>query len=210
MRKNLINLILAAIIGLASLSGVKASIKGNIRYIQSEENANSYVEAKADYKLPGEIKGSTFIDFYKNKKGYFGKTSLEKEFGPKVRVRAEAAHANEPFAQAGLGANVVVPYIPKEIFAKISFIPLWFDVNGRVKDKVIAGYSVKINLPKGFKLKSFGEWNVAASDGVKWNYGEIDLGRKFSFVNVSYNPALKEDGDAVPSVEHRASIGVDF
>lgn len=185
------------------------ALDGNIKYVHTKDVANSYVEASAFYKLPGKISGFTFVDFL-NGKGYFAKTSLEKNVASVVNAKAQLVHANEPTTQAGVGVSAVIPHMPKNTFAKVSVMPLWFDAYGRVKDKVIVGYFGSVDLPMGFELSSFGEWNIGAEGGPKWAYGEIELGKNIGPVNVSYNPALVGDGDAIPRLEHRVSAKIDF
>ena len=199
-------------VGILNLMSIKeaSALDGNIRYIQSKNNAKSYVETRVFYDLPWNMKGYTFIDFYKNGNGYFGKTFWNKTIKYSVGLEEQIIHNNEPFTETGFGVNAFIPYIPKKAFAKVSVVPLWFDKNGKLEDKVTVGYVGSIDLPKGYKLSSFGEWDIGAKGGPKWTYGEIDLGKKIGPVYVSYNPALISNGDATPRVEHRISVSVDF
>lgn len=203
---------LAALAAFAAVSPMLANtayadVNGNIKYIQPENSGNSYVELNAFYGLLGDIEGYTFVDFSDG--SYFAKTALEKKIRKGFNARAQIVHANELFTQAGLGVGIAIPDMPKGRDGKIRFMPLWFDKDGEVvKDKVIIGYSFETNLPKGFKLSSVGEWNVANGE---WAYGELELGKKINqLVKIGYNAALIGDGDAIPDLEHRVFVEIDF
>jgi len=204
------NLGLATAIGIASLIPMKAEagLAGNINYIYSENNKSSQVKTRAFYGLLFGARGFTYTNFY-NDGGYFGESFLGKAIkygiGPKVRI----VHVNEPLTQLGTGMEASIPGLPGGISANVNLYPLWFDKNGKLVNKTIVGYSGNASLPHGVKLSSFGGWDVAGGN-PKWIYGEIELGKKFGPVDVSYNPALIGDGDAIPTLEHRVAVGVDF
>jgi hypothetical protein len=193
--KNLISVLTLLMLGIGAK---KADASGYIKYTQAEKK-NSYTEVSADYPILS-INGSTFIDFYNNG-GYLGRTSLRKKILKDVNCKLKINHDNALFAQAGLGIETIGNL-------NISFMPLWADSKGRVKDKCILGYSGNVDLPKGFKLNFFGEWNLGKS--IQWGYGEIDIGKKIGPVSISYNPALNWDGDFSPSLEHRAAVKKEF
>jgi len=191
------------------LAPSKLDAAGNTRYIIPEGKSTKYVETTVDYKLPLSVKGSTFIDLYSGEGGYFGKTRFEKGVIGKTCLKSIIVHSDDLFTQAGLGANTIVP-TPKWMFMKIGVLPVWHDGKAVVGHKSTFDYFVQFSLLLGFGLSSFGEWNFAASGCTKWTYGEIALGRKIGPFSVSYNPVLVADGDAMPAVVQRLSVGVEF
>jgi len=214
MKKTLRNLVAGVIIGAASLLPMKraeAQVKGSVEYIQSEVNDNSYPRLNMFYSLPGKIGGFTFAEFYKANKGYFARTNLNRPITKSIGPRATMIHAGKPLSQIGLGVGATVPYMPKNVSANVGLLPVWMDNEGRiVKDKIEAQYFVNANLPLGFNVNSFGNLNVAAQGGPQWEYGEISAGRNIGPFRVSYNPALLNKGNAVPKLEHRVTISLDF
>ena len=182
---------------------------GNTRYIAPEGKSTAYVETTVAYKLPLGVKGSTFIDLYAGDGGYFGKTHIEKGVVGKANLKSTVVHSNDLFTQVGLGANAIVP-TPKWMFAKFGVLPVWHDGKAVVEHNSTFEYFIKLSLPLGLELSSFGEWNFAALGGPKWTYGEVAFGRKIGPFSVSYNPALVADGDATPATIQRLSVGVEF
>ncbi len=209
---------MAGAISLASLlptqkAEAQGNVSGNVEYIQSEKPDNSYARLQGFYTLPKDVKGFTFLEFYKNGNGYFGKTTLDKAVGEGFGARAVAYHANEPLKKAGLGVTKVVPHLPKNTFAKIGLIPIWAGNKGRaIGDKALAQYFANVNLPAGFNLSSFGDWDLITKDkGIQWEYGEINLDKKLNDVfTIGYNPVLFNKGNAVPRLEHRVVGRVNF
>lgn len=206
MKKTLMKLLLAIMLATTSVKA-KAQIDGDIEYIHSEFNKNSYPRTNFFYELPGDTKGFTYLEFYKDDKGYFGKTSLEKKIDYGINSKVQIIHLNEPFNHIGFGFSAGITY-PKKGIAKISFMPKWYNNHGKKKKKIILGYYGSIDLFKGFNITSFGEWNIY--DKPKWTYGEISLSKKIGDITISYNPSLRGKGDAVPNLEHRISAKIDF
>jgi len=198
-------------LGLAALlpGKAEAQVTGDAHYIQSERNEGSQIKLRGFYELPQEVRGFTFTELQKG--GYFGKTYLDREIGNGIGPRLMAVHGNEPLSETALGVNAVVPYTPENVFATVNFLPLWLGNEGEaLGDKAFVGYFFSADLPLGLNLSGFGDWDVLAEGGAQWDYGEFDLHRKIGPFNVGYNPALLNDGDAIPRLEHRASIGVKF
>ncbi len=203
------------LIGLSCLAGkvqAQDKIHGNIGYIQSEKGTNSYTEANVLYSLPLEIKGYTFLDFYNNKGGFYGKTSLTKEFVKNISARFQTVHANETFSETGLGLEAKFPKMADNFSLKLNCMPLWFNSEGQEDNNVKLGYCLSLNLPKDTYLSSFGEWNLANKKGPTWTYGEVELGKKLGNINLAYNAALKfrEAGESVPDLEHRVALRINF
>lgn len=205
MTKTKIGLALALLLGLAAPEA--EALGGNIKYFQSRQNEDCYAEANTFYQLPGRISGFTFVDFHKNNNGYYGRTALEKEISHGLALKSQTIHNNDLAVQSGIGISAKMP-MPKGTFATVSFIPLWLDNKGIVKDKATVSYFASMNLPYGLNVNNFGEWNV--TDRLEWIYGELQLGKKIGNVTLSYNPALNGKGNAVPKLEHRASISLSF
>lgn len=214
------NIITSAVIIAASLLLVKeaqADLKGNIRYIRTEDSRNSfgsYVEAQGSYSLPLGIKAFSFIDAYNSNgnkgEGYFGRTTLRREIKNPVISKTQLLYANELFRRLGTGIAAKVPGLPEGTFIELSFLPIWFNNNGeRIEDLAELQYGFNAKLPHGFNLSGFGQWNVAKK-GFPWMYGELKLGKKIHGLNLAYDSALITDGDKIPDLENRVSLGVDF
>lgn len=202
--------------GLASLLPIKnaeAQVSGNVEYIHSETKDNSYPRLNVFYSLPNEIKGYTFAEFYKAGKGYFGRTNFNRYgaitsgVGPRITI----VHAGAPFTSAGFGVGAVVPFLPRNVSATVGIEPVWFDNEGKpMKNMNEIQYFANADLPLGFNINSFGNINVADQNGPQWEYGEISLGHNIGPFRVSYNPALFNQGNVIPRLEHRVAIGLNF
>ena len=212
---------LAGALGLASMlpareAEAQGNVTGNVEYVRAKENSDSYARANAFYELPFGVKGFTFMELYNSGKGYFGKTALDKEVVEDGGFRLAPYHSSgKAFSQAGLGAYASVTDIPRT-FAKIHVLPIWFsDDKELFGDKMTAGYFASINLPFGTTFEGFGEWDLVGPNASQWDYGEFSVLKKLSGkglenVSIAYNPALLNDGDAIPKMQHRATVRVDF
>jgi hypothetical protein len=204
--------IVAAIMSAAISFGAQkaaAQMNGSAEGIVTKDKATSYVRLNDFYSLPGKIGGYTFIELYSGKAGYFGKTALTKEIGYGISAKGELLHCNEPFTEAHLGLEAKLA-MPKGTTLKVKALPLCIDKDGRiVKDKVILGYFVNVDLAKGLSLSSFGEFN--ALKGGQWGYGEINL-KKYVWdgVSISYNPALISQGKLMPTMSQRVTVEIGF
>lgn len=201
---------LAALAGLGLMpSKAQAQVSGNVEYIQSEVDAASYPRFNAFYSTPGDVKGYTFMEFYKGGDGYFGKSIFSKEIGKGLELRTELNHVNEPLTKTGVGLQRAVPGLPENVFLKLGVLPLWFGNEGKAfGDNTIAQYFVSLTgLPLGLSADSFGQINLNTGE---WGYGEVGVGRDVGPVTVRYNPALLNKGGAVPEVQQRVSLGVKF
>lgn len=188
-----------------------AQVTGNLKYVHSADGIErSYPEIYTFYKLPKEINGFSFMYFYNSGQGYFGKTILNKKIAGRIGIKSESIHINEPITQEGLGLTASVPYLPENASLSVDFLPFWFDKNGRIPSRSSVGYFGSVNLPANFQFSSFGKWVFGNGKGPKWGYGEAELTAKLGPFRVGYNPALIGDGDAIPRVEHRALVGIDF
>jgi len=209
------NKYLAKIIGGVIIAGAltllptkaKAELDGNIRGILSSKSRGSYIEINAFYKLGKDISGFTFLDYASNGDTYYGRTSLDKPIRGNVGIKCQIVHGSGFPNQAGIGMTCVIPKLPKNVFANVSFIPLWIDKEGFKQNLMRLGYFGEAKLKKNCYISGFGEWNVAAEGGIKWEYGEVSLGKKINpKLQIEYNPALMPDGDAMPSLEHRVAV----
>ena len=214
MKKTLKEIGLAALIGAASLIPSTAqALSGSIRYIASEtsneskKTYGSYPELQMFYTLPAEVKGFTFADFFK-KSGYLAKSSLEREIQYGIGPRVQLTHINQPLTQESLGVSAKTKFLPKGVSAKAYFMPFWRDNEfDKVQKKMLLGGSFSLDLPLELKLLAWGEANTQAG---KWSYGELELGRRFGDIELSYNPALQPDKNYLPRLEHRACVRVHF
>src|SRR3989344_6976715 len=98
-------LILGIGVAAATLLPIKeaqADLKGNVRYIKTENERNSYgsyAEAQGAYSLPLEFKGFSFVDLYDHNgnkgEGYFGRTTLRREIKNSVLSKTQLLYSNE-------------------------------------------------------------------------------------------------------------------
>ncbi len=207
-------LIMSAIIGVGSLMPVESlkakEVFGSIEHIVSENKEKSSEELNLFYSLPGNIKGYTYIDFFKNGT-YYGKTSLTRKINNKLGMKSQIVNSNNLFSRAGLGGYINIPFQSKNLSGNLSILPLWVNEKGNLmEDYLTAGYFISMKLPKEFKINFYGEWNVLAKGGPSWNYGEIEVEKNIGPICISYRPALIGKGDATPKLEQRVSIGFKF
>lgn len=226
MKNTIRSIVAAGTIGLASIvqtataqtnQPIISNLSGDLTYFAAQEADSgaptTYAEINHSAKLPYGIGTFGFIDLYGEGNGYFGKTVVEKSLTEKLSLRGHALHINEPFSQAGFGLSYVLP-TPKKVFAKLSYLPLWIDSEGKkVEDNQILGYFASVDLPHNLSLFSFGEINPVAAKGPQWSYGEIELaknfGKKFSIgANIQLN--CKEPGKLEPEVVPRLAARIKF
>ena len=201
MRKTLRSLLGTAAVGLASMLPMKteAQVAGNVEYIQSEKNEKSFARANAFYGLPQGVNGFSFIEFYKNGDGYFGKTMLNKPIVSGLGPKVEAVHDGELVSRVGFGASLSVPGMPKGSYLNLGLIPVWLSEEGK---RLQAQYAFGFNLPKGFHFNGFGEMNLRAQGGPRWGYGETELTKDIGPFELGYNMRLYDDGNASPKHQH--------
>lgn len=208
-------------VGLASLLPMKAvqaqgNVHGSLEAVQSvQSNGTSYPRLNVSSTLPGQISSYTFLEFYGKDNGYFGRSTFNRPITQTggVGPRATIIHGGEPVSQVGLGVGAVVPHMPRGTFASVGVLPVWMDKEGRaVRDRTEVQYFASANLPLRFNVNGFGIWNIASPTGPEWTYGEVKLGRNFGPINISYNPALLNNGDgnARPRVENRFTVELKF
>lgn len=203
------------VVGAATLAlsspRIDADVSGNIKYIQTTQESNSlgsYPEANVFYGLPRGISGYTFLDLYNHDGGYFGRTSWTKDFRDtdELALKLEGNHINTPLSDIGFGARVNIPKLPESIYGNVSLMPFYFNKKG-VVTKSLFQYYATTNLPYNLNLSSFGEWNLRNG---QWEYGEVELAKDLGFFRAGYNCVLLNNSDAIPTLEHRASVIVDF
>lgn len=202
MRKTLRSLLTAGTIGLASLMPAKkaeAQVAGNIEYIQSEKKENSFGRLNMFYSLPEKANGFSFIEFYRNGGGYFGKTILNRPIKAGLGPKVEAVYSGEPLSRVGLGVGFSVPKVPNGGYANLGLVPVWISSDQK---RVQAQYAFGLNLPKGFHFNGFGEWNLSAENGPEWGYGETELTKDIGPLEFGYNMRLYNDGNASPKHQH--------
>ena len=222
MTKTLRNLVTAGAVGLGVATGMpaeraEAQVAGNVEYIQSEKNEKSFARGNIFYGLPQNVNGFSFIEFYKNGDGYFGKTMLNRPIVSGLGPKVEGVHNGELLSRVGLGASFSVPGMPKGSYANLGILPVWLSEEGK---RLQAQYAFGFKLPKGFYLSSFGEMNLRAEPrsvtsstgevntktGPRWGYGEAELTKSFGPFEVGYNMRLYDDGNASPKHQHGAVV----
>lgn len=218
MRKSLRSILGAGAFAVASLLPMKqteaqGNVSGSVEYIQSmQKDGNSYARLNGFYTLPKGISGFTFTELYKDGKGFYGETALDKEIKNGLGIKLRAFHANEPLTKAGIGVTQSIPHLPKNAFAQVGFIPVWVGNKGKtVGDNAVTQYFASVDLPHGFRVSSFAEWELLGKDGVQFGYGEINVDKKInSNLTIGYNPVLINKGNAVPRLEHRVVGRIGF
>ena len=211
MKNKLRNILTGAAFGLAALlpGKAEAQVTGNAQYIRSERSDGSQIKLNGFYGLPQDVRGFTFVELQEG--GYFGKTYLDREISNGIGPRLMAVHGNEPLSETALGINAVVPYTPENVFATINVLPLWLGNEGEaLGDKAFVGYFFNADLPWGLNLSGFGDWDVLAEGGAQWDYGEFNLKRKIGPLDIGYNPVLYNNDGAIPRLEHRVNLGINF
>ncbi|MCF7872010.1 hypothetical protein K9L97_03165 [Candidatus Woesearchaeota archaeon] len=194
-------------LGLAT-TPLKAQSTTEIEGIKSFEAGKSYVRPTVGFELPGEIKGSSFLEIY-GEKGYYGKTTLSKQVEGPISIIGQGVYGSGFDTRYGIGASVGGK-ITDGIYAKAHIIPLYVDDQGKVQDhKGVAGYYIGADLPLDMKISSFGEIRLDGGKGPEWAYGELSLSKELSDkLSVMYQPALKmhKQGDLKPKIEHRIAM----
>jgi hypothetical protein len=198
--KSIKTITLASLVGLSTILGTAraGSVSGDIGYVAREQNKDSYAEANVFYGLPGKINGYTYLDKYNEDGAVYGKTTLTKAIADSaVSARVQGIHNDEELQHTGIGLEAKLQ-TPKNIFATVNCTPVWLNGDGQKEEDVIkAKYYISIDLPMKFNLSSFGEVNVANTKGVTWEYGEIELAKRFGNFAIGYNAGLWSKGDGI-------------
>ena len=192
------------------ITQAEAQVSGNVEYIHSENTDRSFARANGFYGLPGNARGFSFVELYRNGDGYFGKSMITRDVVSGLRTKIEAIHSGEPLSRVGLGANFSVPGMPEGSFANFGILPLWFGDGKVVGNRAQAQYAFGLSLPHGFNVGGFGEWNLLGENGVEWGYGETELTKRLGLIKFGYNMRLRNNGDASPIAEHGLVAGVNF
>jgi hypothetical protein len=204
--QKLIKKLAVPIIALNIGNVANAQENGNIEMNISKK---PLVETNLFYKSDKlKINGFTSIDYYFKDKEYSGTTNLDTKLSKNFSLESQIHHFNEPFTKIGIGASYKIP--TDKINAKVGFLPLRLDKEGNfIKKSISTKYSIGINLPKNFSLNTFGQFTINSKGGPKWEYGEIDLSKKFGKDKkweISYNPSLKAQGKFSPKYTHRIAL----
>jgi len=207
--KTLRNIALIATgVGIMASSNVSAQ-NLDAEAIKSLKPGSSYGRINASYKLPAEINGYTFGEFYSDGDSYFSKTALTKPVLGNVSVMGQIWNGTGMTDHAGIGVSAIIP-TQEKTFAKAYIIPKYVASTGKAVDnKSVAGYYAEANLPLDMKISSFGEINLDGTKGPEWMYGELNLEKKLTDnISVSYNPALqkKSAGNLQPVIENRFTL----
>ncbi|MEK6933040.1 MAG: hypothetical protein AABW56_04590 [Nanoarchaeota archaeon] len=206
-------IIMPLLIGTSLLLSPKAKsqVDGSIEGIKSFEPKQSYMRPSTSYKLPLELEGFSFMEFYQDE-SYFGKTTLDKSIVGDLGVTGQAIHGSGFDDKYGIGLSQVISTSEKA-FLKVHVYPLWIDSKGKsVKDGTTLGYFGSLKLPFDLELSSFGDWKIGPK-GLEWDYGEISLEKKLTDkLSASYIPALKskDKGGAIPRLEQRIGLKYQF
>jgi len=203
-------LVAAVLSGTAATASATPLLSGNIEHIQStqEQKGGSYERFNGFYKLPGEVKGYTFGEFYHDGTNFIKHNLSRKVAGP-VSLASQIKSVNEPLTDAGLGLQVA--YFGKSgSYAVAKLLPLWMNKEGNsVKNREVLGFAIGTDLGSKVSVGIFGEINLKAKSGAEWAYGECSVmykvNKDWSF---GYNPALrnKAKGSVIPRMESRFAL----
>ena len=203
------NLVLGGLLSLGTTKSIQAQdnkISASIDVVQSENEPVSFIRPNLFYSLFG-LDNYSFFEFYRNE-DFFGKTIISKDFGSRLKPIAELVYGSGFNDRAGVGVSYSVP-TPNGTSLNVKALPVYFNKNGYIDDRIVLGYYGKINLPEGFSVSAFGEANVNSKDGAQWGYGEIAISKElFDKFKVSYNPLLKNNGKLLPRIEHAVSVNL--
>lgn len=216
MKQTLKQILAVGAISLASVMPMEQTEAANayVKFVQPVKGENkSYLEPGMFYKLPGDVDVFSWVDI-DQKGGYYGESNFKKKINSKLNAKAQLNHPNSLMGRLGLGASINVPFLPKNAFAEITALPIFFNKDGQTIDRKEINYFVKIDLPYGIEASSFGEIIQENGGETKWGYGEIKIEKEIgnSGIKIGYNPALRNQGEGrmTPKVEHRISISANF
>ncbi len=184
----------------------------SMEYFASKKPESSYLRPSMTFALPGQIKGYSFVEMYKDGAGYLGKTILKRPLGDGTfALDSVTVHGDEPFTRTSLGASVSLP-MPKGSYASVKFLPIWIDKSGKlIHERMVIAYAAGVDCGAGVTLASFGDIDVGPKSGSQWGYGELSLMKKFSkSFEAGYCGALIGHGDATPRLEHRLGVKYTF
>ncbi|NQU98507.1 hypothetical protein HQ533_03500 [Candidatus Woesearchaeota archaeon] len=207
--KTLTKIIATSLLALAPTIALAGDgLKGFFRTTYDKGTESVVPRTHLNYKLPGNISGLTFVDFYDG--SYFGRTILNRSVSEKygLNARATTKHTNTLHGTTGFGANIKVPNTPKGMSASVSVLPVWIDKNG-IENKNILEAIVRQELPFGLKGSFVGRWEYSDSK-ISWSSGETDIGIKLGDYGISYHPSLCGNESAIPSLEHGISAYIHF
>ena len=202
--KKLIGIGALALILVNSVAKAQDS-KFSIKLPYNLTEKNILAEPTAEYKLPGKINGFTFIDLFSNE--YYGQTDLTKKLGS-VNVRSRIINNNELYTKSGIGLNKDLELFDEKVYLSVSILPLWFDKKGYLNRQTM-DYFFNVNLGKNWSLNGFGEWELQ-NKKVNWVYGELDIGKDFNNLRLSYSPAIVKNEIKGINYQHRLALTYKF
>lgn len=193
-------------LSLLAMASDASALEGKLRMVDPLDAGKdkTYVEAQAFFTLAGDVEGFTFIDLNQDSMGYFGKTTLTRQVMGSLHARVQGIHGNSLASEGKAGIQADIPALPHALYANIAYSPCTVTPEHVVNRNTI-DYFVSASLGKGFSVASFGQWEEG-----KFTYGEVEVGKAFGPVSVSYNPALLGDGDGIPALEQRVSVSVSY
>lgn len=209
--KKIMTGVLAGALAAATIAGKAQS---NIELMQTADKTTSRVRPNLFYKLPGGIKGYTFIEFYEDGKNYYAKTGLTKKIAGSLDARADIIDMSFAKDQVGLGLEYKLP-TGEKTFAKVKAMPVYFGMDGKyIQSKAVLGYyfeqKVYVPLIKDAKVVAFGEIDVAAKGGPKWSYGELHAQKSLDDFVLGIGVDLRSKGKLIPQPELSVKLGYVF
>jgi len=199
--KKILGITLLSLMSLTSVKAQKMDFSLKIPYNIS--NKTIIAEPTAQYTLPGNIDGFTFVDLFSG--GYYSQTDLTKST-KFINARSRILSDNELVSKIGIGLNKDISLFNDRCYISLSLLPAWFDKKGFIERQTI-DYFFDIDLSHNWSLNGFGEWEHQKGH-VNWVYGELDFGKKFEKeqFRLSYSPQILKKEEKGVELTHRVAL----
>lgn len=149
------SLVAAGLISLAAFLPIKQVKAGGFAdfFYSLKNEDNSLSRLNFSYDLPGGISAYSWVDLRVDSTGFYGESNFERKTPLRgVNAKVQVNYPNDAFGRLGVGFSVPVPYLPKNMKAKLSFFPLFFDNSGARIERDEINYSFQIELPQNMRF----------------------------------------------------------
>ena len=187
----------------------------NLEILETGDSKTNKARLNLFYNLPGNTKVYSFIEM--DGKGYFAKTMGYVPLNRKgTGAKAELLNSNS--FKDNLGIGIEQRFSINGTNVEVKALPLWVDLAGYKKDRMIVGAFISKQWPINFlnrdfkvEVSAFGEVNVAAKERGQWDYGEanaqVQIPTKVGQFDVGAGYNFYNKGTLVPDAVFRAKIG---